>query len=306
MLDEIRNAIHLRLENLKEDITGRDQTKIQDKTNEFITRGAIWGGSIGVYLEIEMAGVREMAEALLTFYQNELFDAGLGLASPGIVDLLERDLTTFLQEREAETLTHVEQWCKRMGFNTDTHTWVEKVRQKYENLKQRCLRTLHAETQTANLRLKKSAQEAVQAAERIIAIPFIAQEDIERTKSARVRKLLIELNANVKENCPNGAAALIRAVVVASVRWHFIHAGRKEELKRNASDVIGQFAEQIEAPSTVRDAARHLRTNAKILGDLALHSDDIDVTMSDISNCQASLKIVVTWIGTQKATVAIT
>ncbi len=303
-MEEVKKVVDLRFQNLREDIESRVAETITRKKGEYGARGTSSSGvAMKEYKDTDVAAARELAEAMLNQYQTVLFDFGYRIEGDEDVDFVLNEIKILLEEWKQKTLYGVEKSCHGAGFkdqNLVSHLSGQVV-EEVKAISERIQRSLRAEAATTSRQQKKEEQEAVETAERIALTPaFMDPLDIQRVRSERVRDLLKELNVNFKNNCPHAAAALIRAVAIVAIRQYFIEQGKKDELRKYAPDVLDQFSNLQELPSTVREAARHLKGNAKILADLALHSDEIVITIADVAHSQASLKAVVQWTAAQK------
>lgn len=301
-MKEIQEVVWLRLQSIIEASEKECQKKITQKRGEFAAKGNwTWGGSIGVFKDIEVTAVKEIAAIMVKFYQDTLFDIGKRLEDEKDVDFIIVDLENLLNRLTASTIAHIEQWCDGAGFGDAKVRWREIAEKDFSEIKTQFIRSLRADQITAKLRAIQTSNQPL-LIKTIIEnqLPLIDPKDIAIVKSERLRELLIELNKNVKEQCPHGSSSLMRAVLANSIRQYFIDQGKKSELKRNMTEILDQFVALPELPITVREAAKYLKGSVKILGDAALHSDEIVLRMTDISNIAATFKIVIQWIAQQK------
>ncbi len=294
-MEDIKSIVHLRIENFLAGVAKKTTKEIDRKRSEFAARGTHSSGmAVNALKDVEVQGAKDVAEAMVLFYKESLFETGIRLERDEEVEFILRHLELVMNRMEAETQTRVEGWSKNLG---GANPWAEHVRQEFREIRSQWKRTLEADLLSAKLRAKQDAKQAALAAE-AVANPsgdLIDPKDIARVRSERIRELLIELNKNVREQCPHGAGALMRAVTANAIRQYFIEQGNASQLKKSLPQLLEQFCSLPELPSTIKEAAVHLKANAKILGDLAMHSDDMILTMTDVINCGLTFKAVVQW-----------
>lgn len=128
-----------------------------------------------------------------------------------------------------------------------------------------------------------------------VSTVFISEDDIKRVSNTRLKTFIAELN-KCYIDCPNAAGGLIRAIISNLIDIYYISNRRFSEIKElDFGSKLGKFQNEPLDRNT-RDAIKHLRANAKLLGDAALHSLSVQLQSSDIVHSQAPLKILIDFV----------
>lgn len=125
-------------------------------------------------------------------------------------------------------------------------------------------------------------------------VEFINLKEFSNIQDPRISEFLSELNACWKVEAPNACMLLIRALMNNSLDYYY-----KDTEKKIGDGLKGKlnfFIKNESLEKTVKEAMVHLLMNAKIFGDIAAHSRDTLITMSDVDHCRAALKIFLTKI----------
>ncbi len=125
---------------------------------------------------------------------------------------------------------------------------------------------------------------------------FISQSDIEDVQDKRLKAFLIELNKCYSNDCPNAAGGLVRAILSSLVDIYYLSKDRFDEVKnRDLGNKLGKLSNE-DIDRNVKEAIKHLRANAKLLGDAVSHSLSALLQTSDVSHSQGPLKILLDFV----------
>lgn len=126
---------------------------------------------------------------------------------------------------------------------------------------------------------------------------FISKNEFETINNARIKEFIVELNLCWKVKAPNACILLLRALISNSLDYYYKNKDNKpnEGLKSK----LNYFLKNESLEMTTREAMVNLLNNAKILGDIAAHSKNVLVSMSDVAHCRTSVKVLLLKIAKQ-------
>lgn len=291
LLKRIREVVEVRLQNTLEETAKECEHGVAQKRNEFAFRsaGGRWGGEPRVLRDVYLEGFKELLEHVWKLYQELLFEAGLDLDQE-IVSFISNDLQALCSTELARVSEKIPDWCAG-GLEMNTQHWKDDTRKEYEHVLAQKMRDMDGALKTSSLRKRRQRETNPE----IVTEhgDFISPNDISKVSYDRIRAFLVELNVCWRNTCPNAAGLLIRAITSNLVDAYFERLSRAIELNRlGLQERLQRMTDDVQE-RTVKEALTHLKGNAKILGDLAAHSNAVTLEMPDISNCQAQLKALI-------------